>query len=173
MVYRKGSIRFALLATALAFSLPAAALDQKKEAASKTPEAYASEVSQFCANNLASANTAKINWQKSKLLELENRINQRIADLETRKTQLIDLLKKYEEANKTASDAVIAIFAHMKPDAAAAQLSAMDESTAASVIAKLPSRAAGTILNEMEPSRAAQLTRAMLAPGFGSDAKKS
>ena len=57
----------------------------------------------------------------------------------------------------------------MKPDAAASQFAAMDDAMAGAIIAKLPPQSASAILNEMEPARAAQLTRGMVAP----DGKKS
>jgi flagellar motility protein MotE (MotC chaperone) len=46
----------------------------------------------------------------------------------------------------------------MRPDAAAAQLVAMDEETAAAVLTKLDPRNASAILNEMEATQAARLT---------------
>ena len=70
-------------------------------------------------------------------------------------------------------DIPIAIYVHMKPDAAASQLAVMDDATAAAVIAKLPPRVAGPILNEMEAPRAAHLTHGMLAPEIAPDGKKS
>ena len=50
------------------------------------------------------------------------------------------------------------IYARMQPDAAAAQLVAMDEETAAAVLTKLDPRNASAILNEMDATQAARLT---------------
>ena len=155
--------------------LPAGCLEQKKAEAVKLaePSPAAAEMRQFCANNVALVGDARIAWQTSKLLELETQIKQHLAELETRKTELVEWLRKHDEAMKKATDDVVAIYAHMKPEAAASQIAAMDDVMAAAVIAKLPPRVAGTIFNEMEPARAVQLTHGMLAPGIESARKKS
>jgi flagellar motility protein MotE (MotC chaperone) len=57
---------------------------------------------------------------------------------------------------------VIAIYAQMKPNAAAQHLSAMEDAMASAILAKLSPRTASAILNEMEPARAAQLTSGMV-----------
>ncbi len=156
-------------------SVPGGCVEQKKTDAVKLaePAGAATEARQFCANNLAIAGDARIAWQTSKLLELEVQIKQRLVDLEARKAQLAEWLQKHDEAMKKATDAVVAIYVHMKPDAAASQLAEMDDATAAAVIAKLPPRVAGPILNEMESPRAAHLTHGMLAPETAPDGKKS
>ena len=156
-------------------SVPGGCAEQMKTEAAKPmkPAGAASEAKQFCTNNLAVARDARLAWQTSKLLDLEAQIKQRLADLEARKAQLVDWLRKHDEAMKKATDDVIAIYAHMKPDAAASQLAVMDDATAVAVIAKLPPRVAGTILDEMDPPRAAQLTHGMLAPETAPAGKKS
>lgn len=141
-------------------------IEQKKAIAIKLaePNAPVGDIKQFCANNIETAGGARIAWQTSKLLELETQINRRIAELEARKAQFVEWLQKHDETMRKAGDGVISIYLHMKPDAAALQLAAMDDATAAAVLAKLPPRVAGPILNEMEATRAAQLTRTMAAP---------
>lgn len=150
-------------------------MEPKKTVAAKPaePSAMAAGAKQFCANNLAIAGDARIAWQTSKLVELESRIKQRLEDLDTRKAQLVEWLRKHDDAMKKAAGDVIAIYAHMKPAAAASHLAALDDAMAAAVIAKLPPRAAGAILNEMEPARAAKVTHGMFAPGTAADGKKS
>jgi flagellar motility protein MotE (MotC chaperone) len=131
--------------------------------------ASAGDVKQFCINNAAAAGDARIAWQTAKLLDLESKIKQRLAELEARKAELMELQKAREEAMKNARDEVIAIYAHMKPEAAAPLLAAMEDPVAAAILARLSPRTASAILNEMEPARAAQLTHGMAAP----DGKKS
>jgi flagellar motility protein MotE (MotC chaperone) len=149
--------------------------EQKKADAAKAAEPAAApvEAKQFCLNNQAIAGDARIAWQTSKLVDMEAQIKQRLAELEARKTQLVEWLKKHDEAMKKATDDVISIYSHMKPDAAALQLAVMDDAIAAAVIAKLPPRVAGAILNEMEPNRAAQLAHGMLAPENAPKGKRS
>jgi flagellar motility protein MotE (MotC chaperone) len=171
-------VRPASILVAIGFacvSVPGGCVEQKKSEAIKPaePTTTVGDAKQFCANNVAIAGDAKIAWQTSKLLDLEAQIKDHLAELEVRKAQLVEWLRKHDEAMKKATDDVVAIYAHMKPDAAALQLAAMDDSMAAAIVAKLPSRAAGTILNEMEPARAVQLTHGMLAPEIAPERKKS
>jgi flagellar motility protein MotE (MotC chaperone) len=50
----------------------------------------------------------------------------------------------------------------------------MDDTAASAILAKLSSRVASTILNEVEPGRAAKLTNSMLGPNnLLRDKKKS
>jgi|GEM_PF-706058 len=154
-------------------TVPGSCLEQKKSGMAAESATSTNEVRQFCANNIAIAGDARIAWQTSKLLDLEARIKERLVELETRKAELVEWLRKHDEAMKKAADEVVAIYLHMKPDAAASQIAAMDDATATAVIAKLPPRVAGTIFNEMEPARAVQLTHGMLAPENAQQRKKS
>jgi flagellar motility protein MotE (MotC chaperone) len=178
MIRLSFSVRPASILVAAGFaciSVPAGCVEQKKADAAKAvePASAATEARQFCTNNLTNAGEARIAWQTSKLLDLEAQIKQRLAELDARKAQLVEWLRKHDEAMKKAADEVIAIYSHMKPDAAASQLAVMDDAIAAAVIAKLPPRVAGTILNEMEPARAAQLAHGMLAPETAPQGKRS
>ena len=134
--------------------------DAVKPAQSSSP---GSDINQFCANIAQIAGDARIAWQTSKLRELETEVNQRIAELDSKRAQLVEWARKRDEALKKANDAVIAIYAQLKPDAAAQQLSAMEDAMASAIIARLPPRTASAILNVMEPARAAQLTRGMVS----------
>jgi len=139
--------------------------EQKKTQAAKPPESSSpgNDLKQFCANLGEIAGNARIAWQTSKLRELEAQLNQRITELDTKREQLTELVRRRDEALKKASDAVVAIYTQMKPNAAAQHLSAMEDALAAAIIAKLSPRAASAILGEMEPARAAQLTSGLIA----------
>ncbi len=153
--------------------------ESKPEARSKSrskskPDARGqSDVQQFCVNNAALLGDARIAFQTARLTEIETQIRQRLAELEAKKAEYEAWLRKRDEAMKQAADGVVAIYAKMRPEAAALQLAAMDDPVAAAILAKLPSRAAGAILNEMEPGRAARLTRVIADPDAAPDQKKS
>jgi len=66
-------------------------------------------------------------------------------------------LRRRNEVLEKADETVVSIYARMRPDAAALQLTNMNEEIAAAVIARLNPRVASAVLNEMEPARAAQL----------------
>jgi len=131
------------------------------------------DIQRFCLNNAASAGDARAAWQAAKLVELEEQVKQRIAELDAKRAEYEEWLKKRDEALKKAEDGVVAIYSKMRPDAAASQLSAMEDVMAATLLAKLPPRNASLILNEIEPGRAARLTNTMTGMGAAADGKKS
>jgi flagellar motility protein MotE (MotC chaperone) len=130
------------------------------------------EVQQFCGNNAAAAGQARVAWEAGKLKELETKLRQRIAELEAKRAEYEEWLRKREEALKKAGENVVAIYTRMRPDAAALQLAAMDDDMAAAVLAKLKPSNASAILNEMEPGRAARLA-ATMAGLNAADGKKT
>ncbi len=177
-----------LAALAIA-SLPGAGfcLEPKKpEPAAKPPEPrnpipppsadakpQMTEVQRFCTNNAATAGDARAAWQAAKLIELEGEIKKRIAELDAKRAEYQEWLKKRDEAMKKAEDGVVAIYSRMRPDAAALQLAAMEDVMAAALLSKLPPRTASAILNEIEPGRAARLTNTMVGSRMSPDGKKS
>jgi flagellar motility protein MotE (MotC chaperone) len=142
-----------------------AAEDSKSDSHAQDPQSY-------CTNIAPTATDARIAWQAKRLSELDAQIKQRIGDLEVKRAEFQDWLTRREEALKKAEDGVVAIYSRMRPDAAALQLSAMDDATAAAVLVKLNPRAASAILNEMSAERAARLTNAMSGPPANADGKK-
>jgi flagellar motility protein MotE (MotC chaperone) len=125
------------------------------------------EVQQFCANTASPAVDARVAWEAEKLTELEARLRQRITEFEAKRAEYEDWLHKHDEAMKEAKEDIVSIYSRMRPDAAAAELSDMDEVMAASVLAKLNSRVASAILAEMDPVRAARIANAMVGPPPG------
>lgn len=132
-----------------------------------------SDIQKFCTANAVIIGDARIAWQTAKLREIEARVRRGLLELEAKKAEYIAWLKSREDALRQATDSVVAIYTRMRPDSAALQLAAMEDAMAAAVLAKLPSRAAGVILNEMEAGRAARLARAMAGPDGTTDGKKS
>jgi flagellar motility protein MotE (MotC chaperone) len=119
--------------------------------------ALTEETRQYCVNIRDAAVDARIAWQAETMRELEKQLADQVAALEVKRAEYEMWLKKREEFLRRAREDVVAIYARMRPDAAAGQLAGMDEDTAVAVLAKLNARNAGAILNEMEPARAAQL----------------
>ncbi len=164
-----------------AFGLDAKKVEPAKPTETKTPPSAVafdakpqmSDIQRFCLNNAATAGDARAAWQAAKLIELEAQIKKRIVELEAKRAEYEEWLKKRDEALKKAEDGVVAIYSRMRPEAAASQLSAMDDVMAATLLAKLPPRNASAILNEIEPGRAARLTNTMAGASSSPDGKKS
>ncbi len=113
---------------------------------------------QFCVNIADAAAEAKFAWQRRALADLQTELDQRIALIDAKTAELQKWVERRDEFSKKARDNLVLIYGRMRPDAAAMQLSAMDEETAAAVLVKLDARLASAILNEMQPAQAARLT---------------
>ena len=81
--------------------------------------------------------------------------------MKPRRLKSKEWVAKREEFLKKAEDGVVAVYAKMDPDAAAAQMNAMDEATAAALLTKLNPRVSSAILNGMDAGKAAKLTDMM------------
>ena len=168
-----------MLAAVLLVS-PAAAQDGRalqaqkaKAAAEKAPadKSVEADVSRFCAAVAPSIAEARIAWQTKRLAELDAQVKQRIADLEKTEASAQEWIAKREALATAANDGLVAIFAKMEPEAAARELSALDDRMAAAILGKLKPNAAGAILDEMEADRASRLVGVLSAANV--EGKKS
>lgn len=171
---RLGGCSAAVLALALA-ALPAAAQEGKPATPSpKIPRPIAApapvavvpdtDASRYCANVAPSIAEARIAWQTKKLADLDAQVRQRIADLEKAEASARDWIARRDEAMKTASDDVVAIYSKMQAENAAREISGLDDRIASAILAKMKPNAAAAILSEMEADRASRLS-AMIANG--------
>lgn len=115
-------------------------------------------VQQYCANIANPAAEARFAWQKQALADIERQLGERIALLDAKTAELQRWVTRRDEFIDKARQNLVQIYTRMRPDAAASQLTAMDEETASAVLLKLEPRTASLILNEMEPTQAARLT---------------
>jgi flagellar motility protein MotE (MotC chaperone) len=137
------------MASALAAQSSASAQTAEKDSGSKS--------SQYCANIADAASDARFVLQKQALADMEKEIEGRLKVLEAKRAEYEEWLRRRNEVLEKADETVVLIYSRMRPDAAALQLTNMDDEIAAAVIAKLNPRVASAVLNEMEPARAAQL----------------
>ena len=117
------------------------------------------ETQDICANIAASIEVERISREKLALTELETQIKTRLAALEAKETDVKARIDRLEAFEKKTDGSLIAFYAGMKPDAAAAQLSELDEDIAAGILLKLKTKASSAILNEMQAERGAALIR--------------
>lgn len=120
-----------------------------------------SDAALYCQNMAGAASDARLAWQTWNLISLEERLQNRIRELEQKRAEYEEWVQRREKVLGEVEGHVVSIFQRMRPEAAAAQLATLDEDTAVAVLVKLNARAASQILDEMEPSRAAQLTHSM------------
>ena len=162
------SVAAALLAgPAVAQNGRAPEREKPKATAEKTAEI---EANRFCANVVPSIAEARIAWETNRLDALDAQVKQRLADLERAEASVQEWVAKRDAALRAASDNLVAIYAKMEPETAAAQIAAMDDQMAAAILGKLKPGAAGAILNEMEAERASKLA-ALLSGAINAEKK--
>lgn len=122
------------------------------------PPAERGAASQYCTNIADAAIDARIAWQRQNLAEAEKEVQKRTTELEVKTAEYQRWLTRRDEFAQKAQKAIIDIYSKMKPDAAALQLQALDDETAAAVLIKLDPRVASSVMNEMEPVQGARLT---------------
>jgi len=111
----------------------------------------------YCTNVADKAADLRMAMQLRQLNELSEDVDKRAASLERKLVELKEWVQKRDEFVRRGTDALVKIFATMRPDSASQQLIAVDERTAAAILMKLKPRKASSILNEMDPERAARL----------------
>jgi flagellar motility protein MotE (MotC chaperone) len=136
------------------FAGPAAAT-AAIETGSTTKSARAEE---YCTNIADAAADARFAWQKKVLTDIEQEIAKRIAQLEEKTAEYRKWLARRDEFSHKANETLLRIYTRMRPDAAAAQISELDEETAAALLTKFEGRTASLILNEMDVGKAARLS---------------
>ena len=153
-----------LVAVFLLAADPAGARPAEMEAGESASEGEAGVVQQYCSNVRDAAADARFAWQMEALRKVESQVEERIAALDARQAEFEDWLRRREELAARAKETLVAVYANMRPDAAAQQLSILQDDEAAAVLTNLVPRTASAIMNEMEPERAAQLAIAMAGP---------
>lgn len=125
---------------------------------------------QYCFNIADAAKDARYAWQKKTLVDIEEELKKRIAQLDARTAEYQKWLARRDEFIRQAEENVVKIYAGMRPDAASVQLSQMHEETAAAILTKIGARPASAIMNEMDAAKAAKL--AMIITGAAKLKKK-
>jgi flagellar motility protein MotE (MotC chaperone) len=151
-----------LLAAALTIATPIFAFAQDPKKADAEAGRFDTEngdgVGRYCANIAPVAVESRIAWETKRLKELEENIKEKMAALDAKEAEARDWVNKRQDLLSRAEDDIVAIYAKMQPEASAAQMNVMDDSSAVAILSKLNPRAASAILGEMEAGKAARLT---------------
>ncbi len=142
--------------------------DDKDTEALPLPSPTVPELSpaqQYCSSILDTATAAQIAQQTRNLEKAQKQLDDRIALLAAKADILKNWIKLREDFTARVTDSLVQIYSKMKPDAAAAQLTAMDEGGAAAIMSKLPPKVASPIMSEMEAMKAARLSAIMVGAG--------
>ncbi|AUW40792.1 MotE family protein [Rhizobium leguminosarum] len=145
--------RLALPAAGLVLlSIPGAFAQEHAPAGDITSQ---DEIKQFCTNIAEPARDQRYLLQKQELEKLRADIDARMAEMDKRKAEYQDWLKRRDDFLRQAEAGLTEIYKKMKPDAAALQLQDMKIEVASAVIMRLGPRQSSLILNEMDPQKAA------------------
>lgn len=136
------------------------------------PQSSSDEIARFCSNIADAARERRYALQKAELETLQEEIEERIALLEKKRAELQLWVDKRERFADAANEGLVEVFSKMRPDAAAQRMEKLPGELTASLLSKLNPRAAGTILNEMSPDRAALVAVIMAAAADKGEVRK-
>jgi flagellar motility protein MotE (MotC chaperone) len=147
----------ALAILALLLSPPVSAQTTPARASASSRENK--EMQNLCANIAASIEAERLSRQQKALAEIEDQIKTKLAALEAKEKEVSGRIERLEAFEKKTDESLIAFYAGMKADAAAAQLSELDEDIAAGILLRLKTKSSSAILNEMQAERGAALIK--------------
>ena len=125
--------------------------------------ARADEIERYCGNIAEPARERRYAILKAEAEAMEAGIDARMAALEKKRAELEDWLARREAFAARAEDSLVAIYAGMRPDAAAERLELLPDMLAAAIVMKLKPRRAALVLNEMASKKAAALSAIVAA----------
>ena len=129
------------------------------------PDKYISQsIRTYCENNIPNSDEGRRAWQFQQLKELEARIDDKATKLDILRRTVEEMIMSQKKAETRANDVLVALYARMRPDAAAAQMSSMDAGVAGVILSALDPNIASKIVNEMESDVAARITQTILRP---------
>jgi flagellar motility protein MotE (MotC chaperone) len=123
------------------------------------------DAERYCRNIADAAKEAKFAWQVKTIGELEDALAKRTIELESKRAEIEDWLKKREAFMALAEERLVGIYSKMRADAASAQIQELGPITAAALLMKLQPRVSSAILNEMPAADAARLASLMVDSG--------
>ncbi|RCL02535.1 MAG: hypothetical protein JSC188_000049 [Candidatus Tokpelaia sp. JSC188] len=143
--------------------LPSAQVQTENSSEVKAVDSTSGEVARFCQNIASQAQDARFELQLRQLDVMRNQIEMRINLLEKKRKEYDDWLARRNAFLTKTQDSFVGIISRMRPDAAAAQLSLLDEVAAASIILKLEPRISSAIMNELQAEKSANLMRVLVS----------
>ena len=126
-------------------------------------------VKSYCDNIADAALDARFLSQKAELTRLEEELAQRTAQLEAKRAEYQEWLKRRDEFINKAEGSLVKLYSKIKPDSAAPQLAALDEEAAAALLLKLSAKVSSAILDQMETAKAARLISVMMGAARPAD----
>ncbi len=149
------------------------AVAQTNDTGAEELNAAIEQARNYCEAIADQAKDARIAWQMRALFDVEHQMKTRITELEAKIAELRGWVKRRDEILQRAEGHVVNIYANMRPDAAAQQLTSLDDETAVSILLQMKARKASSVLAELASERAAYLTDLMAELTARKSAKRS
>ena len=130
---------------------------------SSAASAAQSDVERFCSNIADPAQERRYAILQLEIDRMQEGIDTRMRALDARRAEVEAWLGKRDAFLARARDQLVAIYAGMRPDAAAERLSLLDDALAAGIIMKLTPKEAALVLNEMGKAKAAAISAVIAA----------
>ncbi|MBR9825806.1 MAG: hypothetical protein GYB36_08390 [Alphaproteobacteria bacterium] len=108
---------------------------------------------------------AELDTREALMLAMEQRVDDRIAELDTLRGQIEVLFGQLSEMEAEDMGTIVAWYNAMEPNAAAARISTLDPEVQIQIASRMSTRTFGPILAEMTPAQAAALTQLMASRG--------
>jgi len=145
----------------------AATEDAAQEQAARPASAITGDTiaERYCANITDAAQDARFAWQAKTIADMEKELDKRIAAINEKTAEVKGWMEQREKFLEMANDNLVEIYSNMRADAAAPQLAAMNEVTAAAIVMKLPPKVASAVLSEMDAEKAARMTATIAGAG--------
>ncbi|GHB18564.1 hypothetical protein GCM10007094_02910 [Pseudovibrio japonicus] len=153
-------LKCAVVSLGLCVSL-ATASAQTSEEETQDLSAAIEQARNYCEAIADQAKDTRIAWQMRALFDVEHQMTSKISELDAKIAELRSWVKRRDDILRRAEGHVVDIYANMRPDAAAQQLTALDDETAVSILLQMKARKAGSVLAELSADRAAYLTDMM------------
>lgn len=101
---------------------------------------------------------------REKLVDLmEQRLNGRVAELETLKGELEKLMTSMSGKDDKELQQLASIYGNMKPAAAATVLNRLDNAIVLDILVRMPAKKSGKLMEALEPAKARYLSEMMAA----------
>jgi len=155
----QATIAFGFSVAFFVFLLPQSLNAQTSSGRTPTSSRANKEMQDLCTNIAASIEAERLSRQQKALTEIESQLKSRLAALEAKENEVSSRIERLEAFEKKTDESLIAFYAGMKADAAAAQLSELDEDIAAGILLRLKTKSSSAILNEMQAERGAALIK--------------
>jgi len=110
----------------------------------------------------------RLDEREKALAALETELKKKMAELDETRKQLNELVKKNAELvqeqqilKNARIEHLVSAYKSMRPESAGALVNSLDDNVAVQILAAMPGRSAGQILANVEPVKAARLTKAI------------